>query len=102
MLAVADTGRLQELMERPPAASAPQQGRSWADIRRDFDILDQSVQLKPLVYFDSAATSQKPKEVVAKMTDYYRRSVASGCTQIGQGLACLAACVQANQPGCAG
>ena len=48
-------------------------GRSWAEIRKDFDILDQNVQMKPLVYLDSAATSQKPQAVVAKMSDYYRR-----------------------------
>ena len=53
----------------------PAAGRSWADIRKDFDILDQNVQMKPLVYLDSAATSQKPQAVVAKMTDYYRRQV---------------------------
>ena len=68
------TWDLQEMMERPPADAAPLEGRTWADIRKDFDILDQNVQLKPLVYLDSAATSQKPKEVVAKMSDYYRRS----------------------------
>ena len=51
----------------------PAAGRSWAEIRRDFDILDQNVQMKPLVYLDSAATSQKPQAVVAKMSDYYRR-----------------------------
>ena len=51
----------------------PAAGRSWAEIRRDFDILDQNVQMKPLVYLDSAATSQKPQTVVAKMSDYYRR-----------------------------
>ena len=30
------------------------------DIRKQFPILDQEVNGKPLVYLDSAATSQKP------------------------------------------
>jgi selenocysteine lyase/cysteine desulfurase len=32
----------------------------WSALRKDFPILDQKVHGKPLVYFDNAATSQKP------------------------------------------
>src|SRR5437899_5943870 len=37
-------------------------------IRRDFPILAQTVQGKPLVYLDNAATSQKPRQVIDAMS----------------------------------
>ncbi|RRJ94206.1 aminotransferase class V-fold PLP-dependent enzyme [Flavobacterium macacae] len=40
-------------------------------IRADFPILSQKVNGKPLVYFDNAATSQKPKVVIDAITSYY-------------------------------
>ncbi|WP_017726363.1 cysteine desulfurase [Halalkalibacterium ligniniphilum] len=43
------------------------------EIRQLFPILDQKVNGKPLVYLDSAATSQKPIQVIEKVEDYYRR-----------------------------
>ena len=36
----------------------------WAALRKDFPILHQEVHGKPLVYFDNAATSQKPRAVI--------------------------------------
>lgn len=42
-------------------------------IRRQFPILTQSVYGKPLVYFDNAATTQKPLRVIEAIDDYYRR-----------------------------
>ena len=42
-------------------------------IRSDFPILARRVNGKPLVYLDSAATSQKPASVIDVMDDYYRR-----------------------------
>lgn len=39
--------------------------------RSDFPILDQLVYKKPLVYFDNAATTQKPKEVIDALSNYY-------------------------------
>jgi len=42
-----------------------------AVIRNDFPILDQEVNGHPLVYLDSAATSQKPKSVLAALRKYY-------------------------------
>ena len=33
----------------------------WSALRKDFPILDQKVHGQPLVYFDNAATSQKPR-----------------------------------------
>ncbi len=40
-------------------------------IRADFPILDRQVHGKPLVYLDNAATSQKPRQVIKALTDYY-------------------------------
>lgn len=40
-------------------------------IRKDFPILTQSVNGKPLVYFDNAATAQKPKVVEEAIVKYY-------------------------------
>lgn len=40
-------------------------------IRQDFPILFQEVNDEPLVYLDNAATTQKPKQVLATMTHYY-------------------------------
>jgi len=43
-----------------------------ARIREDFPILKRQVNDKPLVYFDSAATSQKPIVVIDAIDRYYR------------------------------
>ena len=40
-------------------------------IRKDFPILSVEVHGKPLVYFDNAATTQKPQQVIDALTDYY-------------------------------
>ena len=41
-------------------------------IRKDFPILQRKVHGKPLVYFDNAATSQKPKQVIEAIDFYYK------------------------------
>ncbi|MGH2469982.1 MAG: aminotransferase class V-fold PLP-dependent enzyme, partial [Chloroflexota bacterium] len=41
-------------------------------IRRDFPILARRVNGKPLVYLDSASTSQKPEAVIAALDHFYR------------------------------
>ncbi len=44
---------------------------TWAEnIRRDFPILDQQVHGKPLVFLDSAASSQRPRSVIDAVTWY--------------------------------
>ncbi len=41
------------------------------NIRKDFPILSREVYGKPLVYFDNAATTQKPRRVVEKIEEMY-------------------------------
>jgi cysteine desulfurase/selenocysteine lyase len=50
-----------------------QDGLNAAAIREDFPILQQTVNGKPLIYLDSAATSQKPEAVIRALDDYYRK-----------------------------
>lgn len=40
-------------------------------IRKHFPILNREVKGKPLVYFDNAASSQKPQEVIDALVNYY-------------------------------
>ncbi|TMB67129.1 MAG: cysteine desulfurase [Chloroflexi bacterium] len=40
-------------------------------IRKDFPILERQVYGKPLVYLDNAATSQKPRQVIDALVNYY-------------------------------
>ncbi len=42
------------------------------EIRKDFPILHQEINGHPLIYLDNAATSQKPKQVIDAITDYYQ------------------------------
>lgn len=46
-------------------------------IRQDFPILNQEVNGKPLAYFDSAASSQKPVAVLSAMDNYFRHNNAN-------------------------
>jgi len=49
----------------------------WFKLRADFPILDQKVHGKPLIYFDNAATSQKPRAVIDALVHYYERDNAN-------------------------
>ncbi|HJW29709.1 MAG TPA: aminotransferase class V-fold PLP-dependent enzyme, partial [Saprospiraceae bacterium] len=56
-------------------------------IRRDFPILSRKVNGFPLVYFDNAASSQKPDQVLDRINDYYHRlhaNVHRGVHQLSQ------------------
>jgi cysteine desulfurase/selenocysteine lyase len=44
-----------------------------ARVRQDFPILDREVNGSPLVYLDSANTSQKPRQVIDAMCEHYER-----------------------------
>ena len=41
-------------------------------VKKDFPLLERKVNGNPIVYLDSAATSQKPIEVIDRMSDYYK------------------------------
>lgn len=57
-----------------PAPTRPEAGDFPVEaIRRDFPILSSVVRGKPLVYLDNAATTQKPRQVIDALNDYYRR-----------------------------
>jgi cysteine desulfurase/selenocysteine lyase len=45
-------------------------------VRKDFPILERRINGKPLVYLDSAATSQKPRQVIDAMSRFYETSYA--------------------------
>lgn len=49
----------------------------WPRLRADFPILNQQVHGKPLIYFDNAATSQKPRAVIEALEHYYERDNAN-------------------------
>lgn len=46
-------------------------------LRADFPILNQEVKDHPLVYFDNAATTQKPQAVIDALVNYYQRDNAN-------------------------
>jgi cysteine desulfurase / selenocysteine lyase len=60
----------------PPAARTTSRFDVQA-VRRDFPILWQNVNGKPLVYLDNAATSQKPRQVIDAIVRYYERDNAN-------------------------
>jgi cysteine desulfurase/selenocysteine lyase len=49
----------------------------WSALRADFPILDQQVHGQPLIYFDNAATTQKPRAVVEALRRYYENDNAN-------------------------
>jgi len=53
----------------PP--SVPRPTFDVEQVRRDFPLLATTVRGKPLVYLDNAATSQKPRSVIARTEQYY-------------------------------
>jgi cysteine desulfurase / selenocysteine lyase len=44
---------------------------SWKKLAQDFPILHQKVHGHPLIYFDNAATTQKPRQVIEALRQYY-------------------------------
>src|SRR5256885_4799513 len=49
----------------------------WKAVRKDFPILEQKVHGHPLIYFDNAATTQKPRPVIEALRQYYERDNAN-------------------------
>ncbi|MFT3763404.1 MAG: cysteine desulfurase [Pseudoxanthomonas sp.] len=60
-------------MNLPASAAAAAALPDWDAVRADFPLLDRQVNGKPLVYFDSANTGQKPNAVIEAVDDFYRR-----------------------------
>ena len=46
-------------------------------LRADFPIFEQEIHGKPLAYLDSAATSQKPRQVLDAIRTFYETSYAN-------------------------
>src|SRR5215211_6879075 len=61
----------------PTAAAEARTSFDVQRVRRDFPILSERVHGKPLVYLDSANTSQKPRQVLEAMDGYYRHANAN-------------------------
>lgn len=59
------------------APTAKRRELDTAAIRADYPVLEQEVNGKPLIYLDSAATSQTPLPVVRAITDFYERDCAN-------------------------
>src|SRR5437773_1198792 len=49
----------------------------WHTIREDFPILREQAHGHPLIYFDSAATSQKPRAVIDALRNFYEHNNAN-------------------------
>src|SRR5919108_6166970 len=47
------------------------------DIRRDFPCLERTVNGKPVIYFDNAATTQKPRQVIVRVSELYSSGIAN-------------------------
>src|SRR6266487_2972793 len=58
-------------------AAPPTNGIDWESLRADFPILHQKIHGHPLIYFDNAATSQKPRVVLDALRNYYERDNAN-------------------------
>jgi len=62
-------------MTNPKDASPP--SPDWAGLRSDFPVLHQQVHGQPLIYFDNAATTQKPRPVLDALRHYYEHDNAN-------------------------
>ncbi|PYL32276.1 MAG: cysteine desulfurase [Verrucomicrobia bacterium] len=49
----------------------------WKSLREDFPILREQAHGHPLIYFDSAATSQKPRAVIEALRNFYEHENAN-------------------------
>jgi len=47
------------------------------DRRKDFPMLDKTMHGKPLIYFDTAATAQKPRQVIDSISRFYENDYAT-------------------------
>jgi len=54
-----------------PGASSGAVGFDVDAVRRDFPILNETVNGRPLIWFDNAATTQKPRQVIERLKYFY-------------------------------
>ncbi|WFS21146.1 family 2A encapsulin nanocompartment cargo protein cysteine desulfurase [Pseudomonas sp. 905_Psudmo1] len=68
-----DQGGAPRLEKAPQHGGQPQTSSSFDvnAVRRDFPILQERVNGKPLVWFDNAATTQKPRQVIERISYFY-------------------------------
>ena len=59
------------------AAAPPETTQDWSALRADFPALNQQVHGRPLLYFDNAATTQKPRAVLEALRHYYEHDNAN-------------------------
>ena len=64
-------------MVRAPQKQDAKRKVDWASLRKQFPILDQQVHGHPLIYFDNAATTQKPLAVINSLRNYYEHDNAN-------------------------
>lgn len=63
--------RFDRKTERDPKFASAHPPFDVNAIRRDFPILSETVNGKPLIWFDNAATTQKPKAVIDRLSYFY-------------------------------
>jgi len=63
--------------EAPALSPTRMKHPDWSALRADFPILDQKVHGQPLLYFDNAATTQKPMPVLEALRRYYQHDNAN-------------------------
>lgn len=68
---------MNQALETPSATRPAPAPFDWAGLRSEFRILDQQVHGQPLLYFDNAATTQKPRAVLDAMRYYYEHDNAN-------------------------
>src|SRR6058998_176554 len=65
------------MMIETATLAAPKKAIDWESLRSDFPILHQKVHGHPLIYFDNAATTQKPRAVIETLRNYYEHDNAN-------------------------
>ncbi len=65
------------MITHAPKSQTRGDASSWPHHRADFPILDQEVHGRPLIYFDNAATTQKPRQVLEALQRYYEHDNAN-------------------------
>jgi len=70
--------RVEAVTTKPSAQSTSQPyDLDPYQLRRDFPILTEQVNGKALIYFDNGATTQKPRQVIDRITNYYQHENAN-------------------------